>query len=138
MADPTTDDMDELNKPPYGTVVRGQFVSVQDAEEFMAEVFKNKKCPWCESDVWDLILRATDLDLAQEDGYVVFTTEHYVGDADSDGISARPPSPAFTYPMFLVICDACGFTRTHSIMSLQRWKAKRESGDEGHTHSEAE
>lgn len=127
-----------MSKPPYGAVVRGEFVSVQDGYDFMADVFKNNECPWCHSKDWDLILRATEVEDDQEDGYVVYTTEHYVGTGEEDGISARPPSHPFTYPMFLVICDSCGFARTHSLLSLQRWKERRNADSEENQRAEDE
>jgi hypothetical protein len=138
MNDRAEDELGDLTKPPYGTMVRGQFVSVRDVEDFMAAVFTKKACPWCESEEWDLIVRATDLDVAAEDGYVVLTTEHYVGDGKEDGIVARTPSPAFTYPMFLVICDSCGFTRTHSMMSYLRWKDRQSEKESSVSRQEGE
>jgi len=131
MSDPTENSEFDLSAPPYGVVVRGEFVSVKDGYDFMDDVFKNNECPWCHSHNWDLILRATEIEQDQEDGYVVYTTEHYVDVGNEDGITARPPAQPFTYPMFLVICDTCGFTRTHSLLSLQRWKERRNAVDEG-------
>ncbi|QNA95435.1 hypothetical protein G4G30_07495 [Stenotrophomonas maltophilia] len=114
-----------LTKPPFGTVVNGEFISIQDAEDFMAAMFKNRSCPWCEATEWDLILRATEIGEEQEDGYVVFTTEHYVSESESESASVRLPAEPYTFPMFLVICDNCGFARTHSLHTLQRWKHRQ-------------
>ena len=99
-----------MNESDETVTIEGVVLKPTDAIDFLSEKsLTSVPCPICATDDWGLSLGPG------ERAYAIIPT--------ANGVPGERPS--YYLPVYTTDCKNCGYTRTHNLIPLAKWKKAR-------------